>query len=514
MPAAPWPPRGLVYGIDVSRFQDSDGDGFGDLPGLQGRLDHVAALGASWVWLLPIYPSLRRDNGYDVDDHEAVDERFGTLDDFEAVVEACHARGLSVMIDLVIHHTSERHAWFRDPELRTARYIWADAPVEDPDDEPMFPGEDGTTWSFDEDAGAWYHHQFYAFQPDLDVARDEVFDELARIAALWADRGVDGFRIDAAMPAMKPKPVPGTGADPATFYDRLRRKLAERHPQLVIMGEADVPPEEIGLLTVDGRMNAVLDFSLNNAMFLALARSDAGVLTAELDRLNAAVPVGGRLNFVRNVDELDLDQLTDDERADVFEAFGPKPNMYLYGRGLRRAWAPMLGERFRMSLSLLFALPGVPLIMYGQELGIGDDLSVEGRDACRPVMQWSDEPGLGFSTLAEAPMILPAQLKGAYGAAKVNAHDQREDAGSNLTLTARLSRLRADARLHELSGVLRPDVGARTVFALESAGVLTLHNLGADPVQVPHGAGLKPLLAEGWEDGELGGYGFAWLRRA
>jgi maltose alpha-D-glucosyltransferase/alpha-amylase len=280
------------------------------------------------------------------------------------------------------------------------------------------------------------------------------------------------------------------------------------------MGEADVPPEEIGLLTVDGRMNAVLDFSLNNAMFLALARADAGALTAELDRLNGAVPVGGRLNFVRNVDELDLDQLTDDERADVFEAFGPKPNMYLYGRGLRRAWAPMLGERFRMSLSLLFALPGVPLIMYGQELGIGDDLSVEGRDACRPVMQWSDEPGLGFSTLADAPMILPAQLKGPFGAAKVNAHDQREDAESNLTLTARLSRLRADARLHELSGVLRPDFGARTVFALESSGILTLHNLGADPVKVPQAAGLKPLLAEGWEDGTLGGYGFAWLRRA
>jgi maltose alpha-D-glucosyltransferase / alpha-amylase len=516
-----WPPTGPVYGVDPARFQDSDDDGVGDLPGLTGRLDHVAALGAEWLWLLPIYPSLRRDNGYDIDDHEGIDPTLGTVEDFAALVDGCHRRGIRLMLDLVIHHTSERHAWFqaarRDPGSRLgAYYVWADQPIDDPGDEPIFPGEEDGVWSYDEQADAWYHHQFYGFQPDLNIANDDVFEEIVRIATVWLGRGVDGFRIDAALPAVRPKPTEGTGADAALFYERLRGRLAEIRADVVLVAEADAPPAELAVLAEHGRMDAVLDFSLNNSMFLALARGRAEPLHEVLDELDRSVPASARLNFVRNVDELDLEQLDDAERAEVFDAFGDAPAAFLYGRGLRRGWAPMMGDprRFRMSLSMLFALPGVPLLMYGQELGIGDDLDVEGRDACRPVMQWSSARGGGFSRAHDSALILPAQREGAFDFRRVNARTQVSDDGSNLALTRRLAEMRRRCGLATRPVRRHPLPNSPGVLALSGGGCLTLHNLGKEPAEVFEAYGAETLLAEGWNGHRLGPYGFAWLRRS
>jgi maltose alpha-D-glucosyltransferase/alpha-amylase len=520
-PNGVWPPRGPVYGVDPSRFQDSDGDGIGDLPGLTGRLDHVAGIGAEWLWLLPIYPSLRRDNGYDIDDHEAIDPRFGTLDDFTALVDGCHRRGIRLMLDLVIHHTSERHRWFqaarRDPRSRAgAYYIWAERPVDDPRDGPIFPGEENSVWSLDAEAGAWYHHQFYGYQPDLNVANDDVFEEIVRIATLWLQRGVDGFRIDAAIPAVRPKPTEGTGADPAHFYDRLRARLTEVREDVVLVAEADVAPAELGSLAEHGRVDAVLDFALNNSMFLALAREQAEPLHDALDGLDRSVPASARLNFVRNVDELDLDQLAEGERREVFAAFAEGASSFLYRRGLRRGWAPMMGDprRFRMSLSLLFALPGVPLLMYGQELGIGDDLGVDGRDACRPVMQWSATHSGGFTKADEAPLILPAQRSGPFDFRRVNARAQAVDDDSNLALTRRLARWRSRLGLAEKPVRRHRLPNSPSVLALGVNGFLTLHNLGGNPAEVFEAYGTEDLLSERWNGHRLGPYGFAWLRRA
>jgi maltose alpha-D-glucosyltransferase/alpha-amylase len=516
-----WPPHGLVYGVDPSRFQDSDDDGIGDLPGITGRLDHIAALGADWLWLLPIYPSLRRDNGYDVDDHEGIDPRFGTLEDFAKLVEGCHARGIRVMLDLVLHHTSERHPWFqaarRDRHSRTgAYYIWADEPLDAPGDGPVFPGEEDSVWAFDDEAGAWYHHQFYGFQPDLNLANDDVFDELVRVATVWLRRGVDGFRLDAAMPAMRSKPTEGTGADPARFYDRLRERRSEVRSDVALVAEADVGADELAVLADHRRVDAVLDFSLNNAMFLALAREQAAPLHGALDELDRAVAASARLNFVRNVDELDLDQLTDGERQEVFAVFGGGPDAFLYGRGLRRGWAPIMGDerRFRMTLSLLFALPGAPLLMYGQELGIGDDLSVDGRDACRPVMQWSAARTGGFTRAPDAPLILPAQHSGPYDFRRVNARAQAADPGSPLALTRSLAQLRRRIGLATLPMKRHPLPNSPSVLALSADGYLTVHNLGSTPAEVFEAYGAEPVLAERWNGHRLGPYGFAWLRRS
>jgi len=514
-----WPPTGFVYGIDVARFRDSNGDGIGDLAGVTDRLEHIRDLGAQWIWLLPIFPSLRRDNGYDVDDHEGIDPRFGDLDDFAALIDGCHRLGISVMLDLVVHHTSDRHRWFLDARRDRGSahghyYVWADEPIEIPGDTNVFPGEEDAVWSYDETAAGWYHHQFYAYQPDLNLANEDVAEEVVGIATTWLRRGVDGFRIDAAIPAVNPKPTDGTGVNEKDFYQKLHARLSEVRPDVVLMGEADVPPESMAPLLQSRGMDAVLDFTLNNSLFLALAREDPGPVYDALDRLDRTSRPACRVNFVRNVDELDLQQLHDDERTEVMRAFGPAPDMLLYGRGLRRGWAPMMGtpERFRMTLSLLAALPGVPLIMQGQEIGIGEDLSVEGRDACRPAMQWTAEAGVGFSTRADSPYILPAQREGPFAAARVNVLDQSGDERSHLALARALARTRQASGVDGEIARPVPIPGAGSVVALAAGDTVTLHNLSARPQVVTPLADADVLLAEAWHGDVLGPYGFVWLR--
>ncbi|GAB3614730.1 alpha-amylase family protein [Humibacter ginsengisoli] len=519
-----WPSHGYVYGVDVPRFRDSNGDGIGDLPGVLERLDYIADLGVSWIWLLPFYPSERRDNGYDVDDHVGVDERFGDLDDFEALVRESHRRGISVLVDLVIHHTSDRHRWFQEARRdRSSRYgnyyVWADEPVDVPNDTNVFPGEEDDVWTYDDSAHGWYHHQFYEFQPDLNLANPEVFDEIVRIGTTWLERGVDGFRLDAAIPAVTPKPTEGTSVDERIFFQRLRSSLAEVRSEVVLVGEADLPPEAIAPLVHGGQMDAVLDFALNNNVFLALTRQNPDPIYLALDFLDAAVPVPARVNFVRNADELDLEQLTEEERREVFAAFAPEPEMLLYGRGLRRGWTPMMGnpQRFRMTLSLLAALPGVPLLVQGQELGIGDDLSADGRDSGRPTMQWADAPAGGFSDRPDSPLVLPAQRSGPYDYSRVNVEKQQADERSNLALARALARLRADARLGILQArrVMLPDapnvLALRTWNKASPGDTITLHNLGAMPQPIRLDLRTTTLLGEEWHGDALGAYGFAWL---
>lgn len=432
-----WPPQGFVYGIDVERFQDSDGDGVGDLAGLATRLDYVATLGASWVWL---YPMGRGDG---------VDPRLGTLDDLRTVIEGCHKRGLSVMIDLVTHGQN--------------------------------------------------------------VADDDVFDELVRGAATWVCRGVDGFRIAGAVPKVAPSPTEGTGVAPGQLLSRLRARLNDVGSDVILVGEADVPPDTLGEFTTHRRVDAVVDFSLNSAMLLALAREDPAPLHRAVAELDRSVQASARINFVRKVDELDLGQLREAERREVFAAFGAEDGALCDGR-LRRAWRPMMGDerRFRMSLSLLFALPGVPLLLYGQELGIGDDLGAPGGDACRPVMQWRSSSGGGF-TGADSSLVLPAQRNGPFDFTHVNARDQTADDSSNLVLTRRLARLRARAGTAANPARLRPLPHAPGVFALSVDGCLTLHNLSAQPADVFEAYGAEPLLYERWNGHRLGPYGFAWF---
>lgn len=510
-------PGELVYGLDLSRFADADGDGFGDFAGATRRLDYVASLGVTWIWLLPFFPSARRDNGYDVDDHLAIDPRFGDLDDLRAFLARAHELGMRVILDAVLHHTSDRHAWFEaaraDPDGPPGRFfIWSEDDSIERGDHPMFPGEDDEVWRYDERAGLYYHHQFYAFQPDLNVTEPEVFEAIVQVLSFWLEVGVDGFRIDAALLMVQSKGRPDTDVNDTEFFNALRARLREVRHDVALIAEADESPELMASLVEEGRFEAVIDFSLNNAVVLALTRGEAGPILDSLGRLDATIPPVARLNFLHNADEIDLQQLAEDERREAFEHFAPEDSMLIYGRGIRRGWAPMMqpGQRVRMTVSLLHALPGVPLLLAGQELGVGDDLSVEGRAAARTTMQWDDSRWGGFTTAEESPLTLPAQADGPLGFAEVSVKAQDGDPGSLLELVRRIGRLRRE--YHADAGGCTPlEAGGPAVLALKRDGLITAHNLSADPVELRLEKRYEPVLAEAWDGRILGPYGFAWL---
>src|SRR4051794_5085139 len=308
-------PGELVYGLDLSRFADGDGDGFGDFAGAMQHLDYLASLGVTWIWLLPFYASARRDNGYDVDDHLAVDPRFGDLDDVRAFLAAAHERGMRVLIDAVLHHTSDRHEWFlaarEDPDGEAGRFfVWSEDDSIEPGDHPMFPGEDDEVWRFDERAGRYFHHQFYGFQPDLNATDPDVFEAIVKVLSFWLEVGVDGFRIDAALLIVQGKGRPDTDVEDGSFFDHLRARLREVRHDVALIAEADESPELMASLVENGRFEAVIDFTLNNAVVLALTRGEARPVVDALSRLDDSIPPVARLNFLHNADEIDLQQLT------------------------------------------------------------------------------------------------------------------------------------------------------------------------------------------------------------
>jgi maltose alpha-D-glucosyltransferase/alpha-amylase len=433
-----WP--GFVYGVDVPRFQDSDDDGIGDLEGVRRRLDYIRDLGATWLWLLPVYLSPRRDNGYDVVDHRAVDERLGGFAAFERLVEDAHAYGLKVLTDLIVHHTSDRHPWFRaaldgDATMRH-RYVWAAPPRPADHEQPMFPGEQSSVWTFRPEVGQYYRHLFYEHEPDLNAADEAVREDLLETAGFWLDLGVDGFRVDAA-----PHIISG-GAGGKTdlgFYDDLRARVGDA----LLIGETDVRPRESGEYYERGRFDGLLSFAMTNRAFLAMARNDPTPLT---DLLLESPAADRGITFLRNADELDLEQLNPAERAEVFAAFAPRPEMQAYGRGIRRALAPMLGDATADAIRLLFALPGLPLVMAGQEIGLGEDLSAPHREAVRLTMQWADAPLGGFSTSDSSPYVRPAQRSGPWSWSRVNVAEQAA-AGDSLLAAFRSAVTERDRRI-------------------------------------------------------------------
>ena len=444
-----WIHRAVIYGVDVLRFQDSDGDGNGDLKGLVDRLDHIERLGADCIWLLPFYPSERRDNGYDVTNHLGVDPRIGELDDFRLLAERAHERGIRLLLDLVLHHTSNRHPWFQagesDPRSRFRDYyIWSETEPPDSADQSAFPHEphaDGI-WTYSKRARAYYRHKFYDFEPDLRIASDALWEEVKGILDFWIALGADGFRIDAAGELFADIGLPGDQADAAQRLDDLRGYLQQRAPSVALLGEVDLAPEQLPTYFEHGRIDPLLAVRPNNALMLSLATEDARPLSTAVAAHDEAVRHGAWRQFLRNLDELNLSHLSDEERREVFGVFAPEEDQRIYGRGIRRGWAPMMAHerRQRMTVSLLFALPGAPLLVAGQEIGTGDDLALEGRASVRLPMQWSAEPGGGFSSSrsGEAAHLVTS---GPYGIGAVNVADQERDPASLLHLVRALIRL-------------------------------------------------------------------------
>jgi trehalose synthase len=339
-----WWKNAVFYCLDVETFMDGDGDGCGDFTGLIQQVDYLAGLGVTCIWLMPFYPTPNRDDGYDITDYLAVDPRLGTLGDFVEFIRTAHDRGLRVIIDLVVNHTSDEHPWFQaarsspDSNYRDY-YVWRKDKPAEPPDSVAFPGEETSIWQRDRRAGAYYLHRFYRYQPDLNIANARVRDEIAKVMGFWLHQGVSGFRVD-AVPALAQveNRSEAPDFDPQACLRELRSFMARRAADAMWLGEANVEPdEESRYLGGDegDELNMLFDFVVMQAIYLSLARGSAEPLEEALRRLPKIPKDTQWANFLRNHDELTLDKLTVSQRAEVLAAFGPEAEMQLYGHGLR-----------------------------------------------------------------------------------------------------------------------------------------------------------------------------------
>src|SRR5579859_2436756 len=492
-----WYKNSIIYCLSVGSYMDASGDGIGDFKGLLRRLDYLQGLGITTIWLMPFQPSPCKDDGYDISDYYGVDPRYGTLGDFVEFTHGCKQRGIRVIIDLVVNHTSNEHAWFKS--ARSARdspyrdwYVWADRKPANAGKGMVSPGVQKSTWTHDREAGAWYFHRFYDFQPDLNTSNPMVQAEILKIMGFWIQLGVSGFRMDAV-----PFVIATKGAKvkkPVEQYDMLRafrEFLQWREGDAIILAEANVLPEtDMEYFGRDGgRMHMMFNFQVNQNLFYALAAADVRPLAKALAATRPRPATAQWGLFLRNHDELDLGRLTKPQQQAVFDAFGPDKNMQLYDRGIRRRLAPMLGgdrRRLELAYSLMFTLPGTPVIRYGDEIAMGDDLSLPERNCARTPMQWSTEPQGGF-TKSDKPN-LPVISEGAYGFEHVNVAQQRRDPNSLLNWMERMIRMRKEVPEIGWGDFSFVNTRTNTVLAMRydwrNNAVLFLHNMTAEPSEV------------------------------
>ncbi|GJD99695.1 alpha-amylase family protein [Methylobacterium isbiliense] len=536
-----WYKNAVIYCLSVGTFMDANGDGIGDFEGLERRLDYLQGLGVTAIWLMPFQPSPQRDHGYDITDHYGVDPRYGTLGDFVAFTHAAKQRGLKVLIDLVVNHTSDQHPWFRsaraDPDSPYRDwYVWSKTKPPGADEGMVFPGVQTTTWTYDKTARAYYFHRFYEFQPDLNTANPRVMAEILKIMGFWIQLGVSGFRMD-AVPFVIARKGPEAAGKPVEQFDMLRRFrefLQWRCGDAIILAEANVLPEQdLDYFGDDAdRMHMMFNFQVNQAVFLALATGRAEAVAAALARTRERPASAQWAQFLRNHDELDLGRLSPKDRKAVFAAFAPAPEMQIYGRGIRRRLPTMLGgdrRRLELAYSLMFTLPGTPVLRYGDEIGMGDDLSLPERESCRTPMQWSDEPQGGFTKSARP--TAPPIGTGAYGYAHVNAAVQRQDPNSFLNWLERIVRMRKEVPEIGWGDFAVIETGAESVLGLRydwrNNAVLCLHNFAAEPLEIGFATGIGEdggllidlLTGERSRADEAGryrvlleGYGYRWYR--
>lgn len=537
-----WWKNAIVYCLDVETFLDTDGDGAGDLAGLTERLDHLAGLGVTCLWLMPFYPSPNHDDGYDITDYYGVDERLGSHGDFVALVRTAKDRGMRVIVDLVVNHTSDQHPWFRSAKRsRTSRYrdyyVWRDEPQEDPHAEVVFPDAEDSIWTHEERTDQYYLHHFYSHQPDVNISNPRVRDEMAKVAGFWLQLGVDGFRIDAVPYLLETEGhACELDLDPHGFLKDLRSFMARRKGDALLLGEVNLPTDELVAYFGDEQadeLQLLFAFPLMQQMYLALARKDRTPMIEALAEMPHVSDDSQWAIFVRNHDELTLDQLSDDERDEVFAAFGPDESMQLFDRGLRRRLPPMLDgdqQRIRMVYSLLFSLPGTPVLFYGEEIGMGENLAIDGRLAVRTPMQWTNDEGTaGFTTVPPSRIRRPLP-GGRFGPLAVNVADQERDQDSLLTWMQRVIRRRRETPEIGWGEWAVLDAGDDAVLAhrcdWEGRCFLAVHNLSDEPRQIElhlEGEGelavIDLLDTDGTptplDDGRLPltleGYGYRWM---
>lgn len=434
-----WYKNAVFYEVNVRAFMDSNGDGHGDLPGLTSRLDYLQDLGVDCLWLMPIFQSPLRDDGYDISDYYTIQPRFGTVEDFKILLDEAHRRGMRVLTDLVMNHTSDQHPWFqaaradRNSPYRQY-YVWSDTDQKYTDARIIFLDSIKSNWSWDEQAGQFFWHRFYESQPDLNYDYPPVREEMLKVLKFWLDLGIDGFRAD-AVPYLFERE--GTNCEnlPEThaFLQEVRAYMDQHYPGRILLAEANQWPEDVRPYFGDGNeFHMGFHFPLMPRIFMALRQQRKDSLVWILDRTPSIPENCQWCTFLRNHDELTLEMVTPEEREWMWQEYAPDPRMRL-NLGIRRRLAPLLDNdpaKLRLAFGLLFSMPGSPIIYYGDEIGMGDHIWLFDRNGVRTPMQWDDTPNAGFSTAAPDALYAPVIDSPEYHPQRVNVEAQKADPGS------------------------------------------------------------------------------------
>ncbi|MCO6449261.1 MAG: maltose alpha-D-glucosyltransferase [Caldilineales bacterium] len=530
-PVPTWYQTAVFYELYVRAFQDSNGDGNGDLRGAIQRLDHLADLGVTCLWLLPTFPSPLVDDGYDIADYFGVHADYGTVEDFRALVEAAHARGMRVIADLVMNHTSDQHPWFQASRRREAPYddyyVWSDTDQKYEDARIIFLDTEPSNWTWDKVRGQYFWHRFYRQQPDLNFDNPAVQQAMFDIARFWMGLGLDGFRADAVPYLIERE---GTNCEnlPEThaYLKQLRAFMDAEYPEAILLCEANQWPEDVRPYfggdpddpTVLGdEFHMGFHFPVMPRLYMALKRGDRTPVVEIMGR-TPSIPVNCQwCMFLRNHDELTLEMVTEEERHWMWREYAPEARMRL-NLGIRRRLAPLLdNDRRKIELlnSLLFTLPGSPIIYYGDEIGMGDDIWLHDRNGVRTPMQWDGSANAGFSDADS--LYAPVISDEVFGYQRVNVVAQKADPASLYhTLRRFIAAYKSQPALAlgDLRFLDHPDP-ALLAFerSYEGKTVLCLHNLGEHDVRVAVPDGQDMLADAPVSAGEvsLPAYGYRWL---
>ena len=539
-----WYKDAIVYELHVKTFFDTNNDGIGDFKGLLQKLDYLQDLGVTCLWLLPFFPSPLRDDGYDVSDYCDIHPSYGSLEDFKAFVDAAHDRQMHVVTELVLNHTSDQHAWFQrarsSPPDSAARayYVWSDTDQKYLDARIIFVDSEQSNWAWDTTAQAYYWHRFFHHQPDLNFDNPAVLQEILNTMNFWLDIGVDGFRLD-AVPYLVEREGTSCENTPETFaiLKLIRRHLDERYPNRMLLAEANQSPADVRAYFGDGdACHMAFHFPLMTRLYIAIHLEERRHIT-EIIADTPELPEGGQWAlFLRNHDELTLEMVTDTEREYMYLAYSADPRARL-NLGIRRRLAPLMGNdrrRIELMTSILFSFPGTPIVYYGDEIGMGDDVRLGDRNGVRTPMQWNSDRNAGFSTAPAESLYSSVIADPIYGYQAVNVESQQHDQSSLLRWMTNMIRLR---KLFQVfgRGTLQFLSPANTrVLAYVRADkedlVLCVANLSrvAQPVELDltHLAGYIPVEMLGYTPFPaidqapyrltLGPYGFYWfeLQRA
>lgn len=484
-----WYMDAIFYQVYVRAFCDSNGDGHGDLRGVTSKLDYLESLGINCLWLMPMYPSPLIDDGYDIADYYGIHPDYGTIEDFEELVAEAMKRGIRVIADLVLNHTSDQHQWF--VESRSSRdnpkrdwYVWSDTDQKYTDVRIIFLDWEKSNWAFDEQTGQFYWHRFYTQQPDLNFDNPDVQQEMLKVASFWMDKGISGFRAD-AVPYLFEREHTSSENLPETheYLKRLRAHMDEHHPDAILLAEANQLPHEVAEYLGNGdEFHMAFHFPLMPQLYMALKTQSSAGIRDILERTPAIPENCQWCTFLRNHDELTLEMVTPEQRVYMWDQYAPEPRMRI-NMGIRRRLAPLMDNDPRKILllnRLLFSLPGTPIVYYGDEIGMGDNIWLNDRNGVRTPMQWDSSPNGGFSRAKHTyEEVIGDEV---FGYQRVNVASQQADPDSLLNQMRRLIALRKEHKKVFARGTLRfLDVEDQSLFAFtrtyEGETFVVVHNL-------------------------------------